>query len=159
MMIEIAEMNDFLMRYIDTYDVFTGSINASCYFLFGVMVFLEKENILGITSNDSGRKLAHPCLFIACSAFCLAAFVSNFYIHTKIAGFFSAMYQQESKIEGCGLQSSLEYFHSCVRGGNFDNLGIATLAEISFMFLFCAFLSVLAWFWLELKNRRTTQSK
>ncbi len=156
MMIEApVGVNYFLMRYIDSFDVFIYSINASCYFLSGVMVFMEKEKILGNMSNGAGRSLSHPYPFIACLVFSLAAFLSNFYIQAKIGGFFSAMYQQKSKIEGCELQPPLEYFHECVRG---ESLGLATLAEISFICLFFAFLSVLTWFYLESKNKRTTPS-
>ncbi len=165
MMIEApTEMNYFLMRYIDSYDVLTYSTNITCYFMIGVIVFLVKETLineaLGSDRGGSVGRIPYPNILLVCVVFCAITYVFNFLIQSIISSFFKEIYQQNS-IGSCktSLQLPSQYFTECVTKGEFYNL--TNLAKVSFTSFLLACSAMLAWFvltFLQYRNRRNTKS-
>ena len=154
--------NDFLMRFIDSYDVFIYSTNGVCSFLFGAIVFLLSKT-LGVTQYDTAGNNPPPRPFgrwvgiwmILCVISIVATFASNFLIQGAIAGFFSDMYQQgmshtsttetDCKLES--LDSPPNYFHICVRESK-----LKTLGKISLMSCFFAIFFMVVWLVMLIKK-------
>ena len=159
-------MNEFLMRFIDSYDVFVHSINGIASLMFGVSVYLL-ANAFGVKNDFIVEKFPSPWFLWICMIFCVITFASNFLIQGTIANFFSDLYKQdmdrqsttETVCESASPDTPLDYFHTCVR----EN-GLSTLAVVSLLSSLVASLLITIWVLMAIRkgfvaNPRVPQAK
>lgn len=91
-------MDDFLEKFVQSYEIFTATTNSVCYLIFAVAVFLLSRRI-GILSDGTKVAFARPSLLLLCIFLCAVTFVFNFLIHGTIARFFADMY-----LDRCGCE-------------------------------------------------------
>ena len=140
-------MDEFLARYIDSYETFIDSINGVSTLVFAAYIYLMSRKI-GIV-HDGYIHFSHSWLLMICGIFCAVTFISNFLIHGTIANFFSEIYQGKLN-ENCKYDGShAGYFHECIRRAKLRFFGM-----ISFISCLLSILSISIWSCVYLMERR-----
>ena len=145
--VDAAAVNEYLLLYIDSYQIFVSSTNGVSALFFGAVVYLSKKS-LGIDCDGNDGKPTLSWSLCVCMVFCIATFFSNFFIQGAIADFFSIMYRQEA-VDECDLRTADQYFNECVRDGRLKILG-----RISLACCILASVSILGWLVGEIRSRR-----
>lgn len=143
-------VDEFLTRYIDSYETFVDSMQGVSTLMFAAVIYLMSRKI-GIVQDGRILNFSHPWLLIFCGFSCVVTFASNFLIHGAIADFFSVMYQGEID-DNCeyetSIESHMEYFHECIRRER-----LRYLAIISLISCLLSILSMSAWLCVQGRRR------
>ena len=87
-----------LVAYINTYEYLIWSTSGVCSLIFVTSVVLLSKK-LGVLGNNPSVRLSWPSLLVVTILLCIGTFISNLYIHTSIAKFFSTLYQQKETLD------------------------------------------------------------